>query len=84
MEVPSYKRSMPKEYGANEIPAPSFVSENKDTSYSVGTKVLHPKFGAGIIIKREGSEDDLKVDIFFKKTFGKKRIAINHAKLIII
>ena len=75
---------MPKEYGANKIPAPSFVSENKDASYSVGTKVLHPKFGAGIIIKREGSEDDLKVDIFFKKTFGKKRIAINHAKLIII
>jgi hypothetical protein len=45
---------------------------------------LHPKFGAGIIIKRDGSEDDLKVDIFFKKNYGKKRVAINHAKLIII
>jgi DNA helicase-2/ATP-dependent DNA helicase PcrA len=84
MEVPSYQRSMPTEYGANEIPAPSSVSENQETSYAVGTKVLHPKFGAGIIIKRDGSEDDLKVDIFFKKTYGKKRIAINHAKLIII
>ena len=51
--------------------------ENQDISYAVGTKVLHPKFGAGIIIKRDGSEDDLKVDVFFKKTYGKKRIAIN-------
>jgi len=84
MEVPSYQRSMPTEYGANEIPAPSSVSENQEISYAVGTKVLHPKFGAGIIIKRDGSEDDLKVDIFFKKTYGKKRVAINHTKLIII
>jgi DNA helicase-2/ATP-dependent DNA helicase PcrA len=84
MEVPSYQRSMPTEYGANEIPAPSSVSENQEISYAVGTKVLHPKFGAGIIIKRDGSEDDLKVDIFFKKTYGKKRVAINHVKLIII
>jgi len=84
MEVPSYQRSMSTEYGVNEIPASSSASENQETSYAVGTKVLHPKFGAGIIIKRDGSEDDLKVDIFFKKTYGKKRVAINHAKLIII
>ena len=84
MEVPSYQRSMPTEYGYNKIPPPSSVSENHEISYAVGTKVLHPKFGAGIIIKRDGSEDDLKVDIFFKKTYGKKRVAINQAKLIII
>ena len=75
---------MPTEYGANEISASSSVSENQEISYAVGTKVLHPKFGAGIIIKRDGSEDDLKVDIFFKKTYGKKRISVNHAKLIIV
>jgi len=84
MEVPSCQRSMPAKYGLNEIQSPSFVNENQGTPYSVGTKVLHPKFGKGIIIKREGSEDDLKVDIFFKKTYGKKRISINHAKLIIV
>jgi len=84
MEEPSYQKSMQTKYGANEIPATTFVNENQEVSYAIGTKVLHPKFGAGIIIKRDGSEDDLKVDIFFKKTYGKKRIAINHANLIII
>jgi DNA helicase-2/ATP-dependent DNA helicase PcrA len=84
MEVPSYQRSMSTEYGDYKISTPSSLSENHEISYAVGTKVLHPKFGAGIIIKRDGSEDDLKVDIFFKKTYGKKRVAINHAKLIII
>tara|TARA_B100000929_G_scaffold253033_1_gene213704 strand:- start:110 stop:1240 length:1131 start_codon:yes stop_codon:yes gene_type:complete len=84
MEESSYQKSMETKYGVNEIPATTFVNENQEVSYAIGTKVLHPKFGAGIIIKRDGSEDDLKVDIFFKKTYGKKRIAVNHAKLIII
>ena len=84
IEEPSYQKSMQGKYGTNEIPATTFVNESQEVSYAIGTKVLHPKFGAGIIIKRDGSEDDLKVDIFFKKTYGKKRIAINHVKLIII
>jgi DNA helicase-2/ATP-dependent DNA helicase PcrA len=84
MEVPSSQRPMPTDYGVNQTQVPSSVFENQDISYAVGTKVLHPKFGVGIIIKREGSEDDLKVDIFFNKAYGKKRIAINHVKLIII
>jgi DNA helicase-2/ATP-dependent DNA helicase PcrA len=84
MEMPSYQIPISTERGVSEIPEPSFLGEKQDIAYAVGTKVLHPKFGAGIIIKRDGSEDDLKVDIFFKKTHGKKRIAINHAKLIVI
>jgi DNA helicase II / ATP-dependent DNA helicase PcrA len=84
MEVPSYQQSVSTQYMDNELPTPLFKNENKNDSYAVGTKVLHPKFGAGIIIKRDGSEDDLKVDIFFKKIYGKKRIAVNYAKLIII
>tara|TARA_B100001964_G_scaffold75686_1_gene85895 strand:- start:97 stop:534 length:438 start_codon:yes stop_codon:yes gene_type:complete len=84
MEVPSHQRSMLADYGANENPVPSSANEKQGMPYAVGTKVLHPKFGVGIVIKRDGSEDDLKVEIFFKKTYGKKRIAINHAKLIII
>ena len=51
MEMPSYQRSILDEYGTNEIPTSASVSENQDISYAVGTKVLHPKFGAGIIIK---------------------------------
>jgi len=29
--------------------------------YCVGTKVLHPKFGSGVVVNREGSEGDWKV-----------------------
>ncbi len=53
------------------------------TPYAIGTKVIHPKFGSGVIIRREGDEDDLKVIIFFKQA-GKKTLAVNHAKLIIL
>ncbi len=83
-EVPRYQASTPVGDPYNEVPAPSFSPESPDDSYSVGTKVLHPKFGAGIVIKREGCEEDLKVDIFFNKPHGKKRIAVNHVKLIVI
>jgi DNA helicase-2/ATP-dependent DNA helicase PcrA len=83
IESPRYQRAMPV-IGVNEIPAPSFSRETTDAPYSIGLKVLHPKFGAGIIIKRDGSEDDLKVDIFFKKPHGKKRIAVKHVKLIVL
>jgi len=83
-EVPRYQASTTVGSSYNEIPAPSFSRESPGDSYSVGTKVLHPTFGAGIVIKREGSEDDLKVDIFFNKPHGKKRIAVKHVKLIVI
>ena len=83
-EVLPYQAPVSVKDEVDQIPAPSYSSENQDTSYAVGTKVLHPKFGPGIIIKREGSEDDLRVDIFFKKPYGKKRIATNCVKLIVI
>ena len=52
--------------------------------YAVGKKVLHPKFGAGVIINRAGNDEDLKVEIFFKKPYGKKKLAVNHANLIML
>ncbi len=83
IETPRYQKSIPV-VGVDGVPAPSFSSETTDTPYAIGAKVLHPKFGTGIIIKRDGSEDDLKVDIFFKKPHGKKRIAVKHVKLIVL
>ncbi len=56
-------------------------SENGE--YCVGTKVLHPKFGSGVVVNREGNADDLKVVVFFKKA-GKKKLAVNHANLIVV
>ncbi|PIR00298.1 MAG: ATP-dependent DNA helicase PcrA [Nitrospinae bacterium CG11_big_fil_rev_8_21_14_0_20_45_15] len=56
--------------------------QKEDLPYPIGARVVHAKFGPGVIIRREGNEDDLKVDVFFKAPHGKKRLAVNIAKLI--
>ena len=53
-----------------------------DQPYSIGSKLLHPAFGTGVVMNRTGNEDDLKLEIFFKRPHGKKKIAVKHAKLI--
>lgn len=65
------------------VPEPTPRTSFKDGEYCVGTKVLHPKFGSGVVVNREGSEGDWKVVIFFKKA-GKKKLAVNHANLIVV
>ena len=63
----------------------SFAVETESTvSFSIGTKVLHPKFGPGIVINRTGEEEDLKLEVFFKGPHGKKKLAANLANLIIL
>lgn len=58
--------------------------EKSDGTYSIGTKVLHAKFGSGIVLNRSGNEEDLKLEVFFKAPFGKKKLSASHAKLIVI
>ena len=60
------------------------VEKESSMSFSIGTKVLHPKFGAGIVINRSGEEEDLKLEVFFKGPHGKKKLAANIANLIIL
>jgi DNA helicase-2/ATP-dependent DNA helicase PcrA len=65
------------------LPEPTPRTSFKDGDYCVGTKVLHPKFGSGVVVNREGNDGDWKVVIFFKKA-GKKKLAVNHANLIVV
>ncbi|MCZ6541176.1 MAG: UvrD-helicase domain-containing protein [Nitrospinae bacterium] len=65
------------------LPEPVRRTSYADGEYCVGTKVLHPKFGSGVVVNREGNADDLKVVVFFKKA-GKKKLAVNHANLIVV
>ena len=70
-------------YGQESVglpPGKSSASAVND-DFAIGSKVLHPKFGAGHVVNREGDDDDLKVVVFFKKA-GKKKLAVNLAKLI--
>ena len=52
-------------------------------NFTAGTKVIHKKFGEGIIISAEPEDDDLKLDINFEKV-GNKRLMAKFAKLEII
>ena len=75
-----------------KVNSPMQLSDNSNTSfsseieseYSIGTKVLHPKFGSGIVINRSGEEENLKLEVFFKDGHGKKKLAANLANLIIL
>ena len=62
----------------------SFSVEESAQNYPIGTKVLHPKFGSGIVINRSGEEEDLKLEVFFKGPHGKKKLSANLANLIIL
>ena len=66
------------------LPAASSSGKAEQGEYAVGTKVLHPKFGSGVVVNREGSDEDMKVVVFFKKGVGKKKLAVTHANLIVI
>jgi len=65
------------------LPEPMARVSSGNGEYCVGTKVLHPKFGSGVVVNREGNEGDWKVVVFFK-TAGKKKLAVNHANLIVV
>lgn len=69
----------------SEISDTSFaVKKGSDVEFSVGTKVLHPKFGTGIVVSRSGAEEGLRLEVFFKGPHGKKRLAAKLANLIVL
>ena len=61
----------------------SFPKEVDLSSYEVGQRVEHKKFGIGIITKIEPEDDDLKVEIEFEKS-GMKRLMAKYAGIKII
>jgi len=58
------------------------VNTESVLEFSIGTKVLHPKFGSGIVINRSGQKEDLKLEVFFKGPHGKKKLVAKLANLI--
>ena len=58
--------------------------ENVDLgAFTAGTRVVHKKFGEGIIISAEPEDDDLKLDINFEKV-GSKRLMAKFARLEVL
>ena len=60
------------------------LQNKKEGVYSIGTKVLHSKFGSGIIINLSGKNEALKLEVFFGAPHGKKKLLASHANLIVL
>jgi DNA helicase-2/ATP-dependent DNA helicase PcrA len=50
------------------------------TGFKGGNRVRHPKYGEGVVFKREGDGDDAKITVDFKG-FGVKKLVEKFAKL---
>jgi len=55
----------------------------EDSLLKVGTLVLHPYFGEGKVIKKQGAGEDLCVDVRFRRGFVKK-LMVKYADLEIL
>lgn len=58
----------------------SYTYEYDDDPFHAGVQVLHPTFGAGKILQRNGSGKDTRVVVFFKNR-GQKTLMLRAAKL---
>jgi len=65
-----------------ENPAPA-ATNSADTSggLSIGSSVMHPSFGDGVILSLEGSGDASRVSVQFKRA-GIKRLMLKYAALV--
>ncbi|HYA21322.1 MAG TPA: UvrD-helicase domain-containing protein [Burkholderiales bacterium] len=60
--------------------APAAFNIEAWSAWRVGQNVLHPKFGAGVIVNAEGRGSDARVQVNFPKA-GVKWLALEYAKL---
>jgi DNA helicase-2/ATP-dependent DNA helicase PcrA len=58
-----------------EIPAPNGV-----TGFRSGQRVRHPKYGEGVVFRREGDGDDAKITVQFAGV-GVKKLVEKFAQL---
>ncbi len=52
-------------------------------AFAVGTRVLHPTFGTGVVRRCEGSPSNLKLHIHFERV-GRKTVLARYANLEIV
>ena len=67
-------------WAAEPVAAPSYALNQGAGGFSVGQSVMHPKFGAGIILNFEGRGGDARVQVKFREV-GTKWLAMDYAKL---
>jgi len=78
---PSQQSGSRQRYGRGKVEVYSERGiPDASSPWSVGQNVVHPKFGAGIIVNAEGRGGDARVQINFGRA-GTKWLALEYAKL---
>ena len=61
-------------------PKPAAQSSSADGGFAPGTHVRHPKYGRGLVLRREGAGDSAKLTVSFPG-FGQKKLIEKYAGL---
>ena len=77
--TPRFSRQKAVAFGFKSEPRAVFSSKS-DAGFRVGQNVMHPKFGAGVIVDAEGDGGDARVQVNFGRQ-GVKWLAVAVAKL---
>ena len=70
----------PRSRAPNVVTQSSWSMPEPDSPWRIGQNVVHPKFGAGVIVNAEGRGADARVQVNFRRE-GTKWLALAYAKL---
>lgn len=80
----TYKKSFANSYMQNrKAAAPAQKAVGSGDDYKAGTKVIHKKFGEGIIVARKQNGDDVVIDVAFKG-IGVKSLVVRYAPVEVV
>lgn len=80
----TYKKSFANSYMQNrKAAAPAQKAVGSGDDYKAGTKVIHKKFGEGIIVARKQNGGDVVIDVAFKG-IGVKSLVVKYAPLEVV
>ncbi|GAB1719919.1 MAG: ATP-dependent DNA helicase UvrD [Nitrosospira sp.] len=75
-----FDRSPGQTAGSMQGTAPAATQNATSSRWRIGQNVIHPKFGAGVILSCEGRGADARVEVRFNRT-GTKWLLLEYAKL---
>jgi len=84
-QASQFIQNLPQDILNRDVPASSVSTSTEnipihDSGMSVGSAVVHPSFGQGVILSLEGSGDATRVSIEFERV-GLKRLMLKYAAL---
>jgi DNA helicase-2/ATP-dependent DNA helicase PcrA len=74
---PSPPRSAPQRFASGSSP-PRTAQKSRASGFSAGATIHHPKYGRGVVLRREGEGEDAKLTISFPGV-GLKKIVQKYA-----